>query len=71
MDKYIRFVLRHPIPVLAAILAITVGFSFGIPRLEFDNSIDVMMPKNDGEYLFYKKIIETYGNIGKFIVANI
>ncbi len=70
MDNYIRFVLKHPWPVLAAIMAITLGFSFGIPRLEFDNSIDVMMPKEDGEYLYYKKVIETYGNIGKFVVAN-
>ena len=70
MDSYIRFVLKHPVPVLAAILAITIGFSFGIPRLEFDNSIDVMMPKEDREYLYYKKVIETYGNIGKLIVAN-
>ncbi|MBN1495405.1 MAG: MMPL family transporter [Spirochaetes bacterium] len=70
MDRYIRFVLRHPVPVLAALLAVTIGLGFGIPRLQFDNSLDVMMPKEDREYRFYKKIIETYGNIGKFIVAN-
>ncbi|MBN2159356.1 MAG: MMPL family transporter [Spirochaetes bacterium] len=70
MDRYLRFVLKYPVPVLAAIITITIGLGFGIPRLKFDNSIEVMMPKEDREYIYYKKIIETYGNIGKFIVAN-
>ncbi|MBN2079151.1 MAG: MMPL family transporter [Spirochaetes bacterium] len=70
MQRYIEFILKRPIPVLLAIAAITVLLGSGIPRLKFDNSIDVMMPKKDSEYLFYKKIIDIYGNIGKFIIID-
>lgn len=70
MHRYIEFVIKRPVPVLLAIAAITVLLGTGIPSLKFDNSIDVMMPKKDSEYLFYKKIIDIYGNIGKFIIID-
>ena len=71
MDKYINFVVNNPIKVIIAIVFITILAATGLPKLEFDNSTEVMMPKNDSEYLFYQKIQDIYGNSGRFILIDI
>ncbi|TFH41248.1 MAG: hypothetical protein E4G96_05885, partial [Chrysiogenales bacterium] len=70
MNRYIQFVIKSPILILAMIAAVTIVLATGVPRLKFDNSIDVMMPKEDREYIYYNTIVETYGNIGKFIIID-
>ncbi|MDY6935587.1 MAG: efflux RND transporter permease subunit [Spirochaetota bacterium] len=71
MEKYTQFVLKRPKITLLAIVIITIIFSFGLPNLEFDYSIESMMPKRDAEYRFYKKTQETFGNVSKFIIMDI
>lgn len=71
MSAYIRFILNHPRSVIGALLIVTVILGAGIPNLKFDNSIDVMMPQKDKEYLYYEKVKEVYGNIGKFIIISV
>lgn len=71
MDWYISFVLRRPKAVLIALVVITVILSTGIRKLSFENSIDAMMPKRDGEYLYNEKIKKIYGNLGKFVILGV
>jgi len=71
MDRYISFVLRRPKAVIITLVLITVVLSTGIKDLRFENSMDAMMPKRDSEYLYYEKVKEIYGNLGKFIILGI
>ena len=71
MDWYISFVLRRPRAVLIALVVITVILATGIRKLSFENSIDAMMPKKDGEYLYNEKIKKIYGNLGKFVILGV
>lgn len=71
MDRYIQFVLDWPKSVLTAILAITVVLGLGIPKLQFDTSVDVMMPQHDEQYLYNEEVKKIYGNLGKLIVMDI
>lgn len=71
MDWYISFVLKRPKAVLIALVVITVILSTGIRKLSFENSIDAMMPKRDGEYLYNEKIKKIYGNLGKFVILGV
>ena len=71
MNRYINFVLERPRVVIAFLLIATALLGAGIPRLGFDNSIEVMMPQQDPEYIRYEKVKDIYGNIGKYIVINL
>jgi predicted RND superfamily exporter protein len=68
MNRYIDFALRRPILILCILAILTVILSPGMMKLEFDNSIDVFMPRNDEEYLYYNKVKEIYGDNGRFII---
>jgi predicted RND superfamily exporter protein len=68
MNRYIDFALRKPILILCILVLITVILSPGIAKLEFDNSIEAFMPRNDTEYLYYNKMKEIYGDNGRFII---
>ncbi|TFG37247.1 MAG: hypothetical protein E4H39_02515, partial [Syntrophobacterales bacterium] len=71
MNRYIDFALRRPILVLCILAILTVILSPGMMKLQFDNSIDVFMPRNDGEYLFYNTVKEVYGDNGRFIIISV
>jgi predicted RND superfamily exporter protein len=71
MNRYIDFALRRPILVLCILAILTVILSPGMMKLQFDNSIDVFMPRDDGEYLFYNTVKEVYGDNGRFIIISV
>ena len=71
MVRYIKLVLTYPVCVLITLLAVTIILALGIPRLEFDSSADVMMPRHDEQYLYYQKVKDIYGNIGTFVIMNV
>ncbi len=52
-------------------LVITVILGIGIPKLQFDTSVDVMMPQHDEQYLYNEEVKKVYGNLGKLIVMDI
>ncbi|MBN2539711.1 MAG: MMPL family transporter, partial [Deltaproteobacteria bacterium] len=68
MNRYINFVLRRPIPILIMLVILTVMLVPGITKLEFDNSVESFMPKNDPEYINYNKLKEIYGDNGRFAI---
>ncbi|MCP4136150.1 MAG: MMPL family transporter [bacterium] len=71
MQRYIAFVLKRPIPVILALIAITIILGTGIPKLKFDNSIDVMMPQHDSQFIMNEEIKRIYGNNGKFVLIGV
>ncbi len=71
MDSYIKFVINRPIMVIVLLAIITVLLGTGIPKLEFDNSAEVMMPKKDSRYIYNEEVKKIYGNIGKFILMSV
>ena len=60
IEKYIDTVITYPKTTFIITLIITVILFFGLLKIEFDNSMDVLMPGQDEEYLYYKKVQETY-----------
>lgn len=71
MDRYIRFVLKHPIWILVCFITITIGLGLGIPKLTFDTSISKFLPETDPEYLYYHKVKDVYGDVDTFVILSI
>ncbi len=71
MEKYIQFVLNWPKSILIFIIASTLFLSMGIPKIVLDNSMEVMMPEADVDYIYYKNSQKIYGNTGKFIIMDV
>ena len=68
MNRYIHFVLRKPVHTLIALVILTALLVPGILLLEFDNSVESFMPKNDREYIHYNELKEIYGDNGRFAI---
>ena len=68
MNRYIHFVLRRPLFILIMLVILTVLLLPGIPKLEFDNSVESFMPKSDREYIYYTELKEIYGDNGRFAI---
>ncbi|MBW2638029.1 MAG: MMPL family transporter, partial [Deltaproteobacteria bacterium] len=68
MNKYINFVLRHPIAVLIFLALATAVLTPGMMRLEFDNSIECFMPLNDPDYIYYNSVKDLHGDNGRFVI---
>ncbi|HYD49114.1 MAG TPA: hypothetical protein VEB21_12235, partial [Terriglobales bacterium] len=61
--------VRFPRLTLAVILAITIWLGRHAGQIEFDASIDSLLPRNDPERLYYEGVKETFGSDEAAIVA--
>lgn len=68
MQKYINLVVRNPKKAVAFIILITIILGSGLPKLEFESSLDSMMPQKDEEYILNEEVKKIHGNNGKFII---
>jgi len=71
MNRYIDFVLRWPKLILFILAALTIILTPGIRQLEFDNSVEAFLPKDDHEYRYYNEIRDIYGDSGRFLIMAI
>ncbi len=71
MNRYINFVLRHPIAVLIFLALTTAVLTPGMMKLEFDNSIEAFMPLNDPDYIYYNSVKDLHGDNGRFVIMAI
>jgi predicted RND superfamily exporter protein len=71
MKKWFNIVLTYPKTVIAIIIAITILLGSGVCKIQFDSSLDAVMPKHDPEYLLNEEVKKTYGNTGKFIIIDV
>lgn len=71
MKKWLNIVLTYPKTVIAIIIAMTILLGSGVFKIQFDSSLDAVMPKHDPEYLLNEEVKKTYGNTGKFIIIDV
>ncbi len=71
MDRFFRIPVYHPKATLIFLAAVTVIACIGMTKIRFENSLEVMMPKHDIEYITNEKLKEIYGNNGKFIILDV
>ena len=71
MKKWFNIVLTYPKTVIAIIIVITVLLGSGVFKIQFDSSLDAVMPRHDPEYLLNEEVKKTYGNTGKFIIIDV
>jgi len=71
MNRYINFVLRHPIALLIFLVLVTAVLAPGMMRLEFDNSIEAFMPLDDPDYIYYNSVKDLHGDNGRFVIMAI
>jgi len=71
IDKFFRIPVNHPKPALLFLAAATIIACTGLTKIQFENSLDVMMPRHDIEYITNEKLKKVYGNNGKFIILDI
>lgn len=62
MKKYIDFVIKNYKMVIAIILLITIPLIYQTSKLEFNNSIDIYLNKDDPDVKYYDRFREIYGN---------
>jgi predicted RND superfamily exporter protein len=77
MKRFASFVTQHPLAIVLATLALTVGFSQGIVdlrtgqlRLEVDPSVSRLLPEGDEERLFYDRARERFGS-DQFLLVSV
>ena len=68
MNRYIHCVLKNPVPILIMLIILTAVLIPGIFRLEFDNSVESFMPRNDPDYIYYEELKQIYGDNGRFAI---
>ena len=68
MNRYIHCVLKNPVPILIMLIILTAVLIPGIFRLEFDNSVESFMPRNDPDYIYYEDLKRIYGDNGRFAI---
>ncbi|MGM0418932.1 MAG: efflux RND transporter permease subunit [Thermodesulfobacteriota bacterium] len=71
MYRYISLITRNPLKVIFLFALLTVIFGSGLFKVEFESSLDSIMPKKDEQYILNEKIKDIYGNNGKFIIASV
>jgi predicted RND superfamily exporter protein len=69
MRKYYQLLLRHPVLFLIAVMVIS-SFCFSIlRRIEFDDSYEVYIPKDDANLREYRRFQKYFGNEEVLVVA--
>lgn len=68
MERYLHFILKIPKTAIAVLVALTLFFAYGITTLEFDSSVESLLPQNDPDYQYYNHSKEIFGDSGRFII---
>ncbi len=68
MNDYLNLVLKRPMIPIIFLLILTVILGTGLPKIEFDSSVESFMPKHDEEYRRYMDAKEIYGDNDRFML---
>lgn len=68
MNSYLKFITKRPVLVLITLMAITAALSYGMRNLQFDSSVESIMPKQDEDYIKYMQIKQVFGDNGRFMI---
>lgn len=69
MSRWTKIVLDRPWIVIAFVLVVTVVTGSFLTRLEFDASIDAMIPKDDPILAEQEAVVENFGSQELFLIA--
>ncbi len=61
------WIVRHPLPVIAATIAMTIGLASGLPRLELDPDTEAYVPENHPIRVYWQEARDRFG-IGREIL---
>ncbi len=62
MDRFARWLVRHPVVILVANLAVTIGLGFFALRIRVESSLSSVLPAGDPSIAYYQKVRETFGS---------
>lgn len=68
MKHLTNFVLKNPKKTILFLIILTIILGSGIFKIQFEASIDSILPKKDKEYILNEEVKKQYGNNGKFII---
>lgn len=69
MEGFTRRLLRHPRKILAAFLLLTVFFTLEIRHLTLDPSMEVFIPEDHPEVVFFREMKKSFGLFNFVIVG--
>lgn len=69
MERWTKIVLKRPWLVIAIVLVITAAASSFLPRLQFDASIEAMIPQDDPVLSELHAAVEDFGSQDLFFIA--
>ncbi len=69
MERWIQTVQKRPWLIIAVVLVITAALGSFLPRLEFDASIEAMIPQDDPVLAELEKAVEDFGSQDLFFIA--
>ncbi|MBE3584390.1 MAG: RND family transporter [Limnochordaceae bacterium] len=62
MGLITQYVLKHPLPVLGVLLAITVVFATFVPKLHISSDLRSMIPQDDPAYRALEAVTDEFGS---------
>jgi uncharacterized protein len=69
MDAFARWLVRHPLVVLAVNLAVTAALGVYAVRIRVENSLHAVLPKGDPYTEYYEKVRRTFGGDNVAVVG--
>ena len=69
MDAFARWLVRHPVAVLAANLFVTAVLAVYALRIRVESSLESVLPKGDPATAYYEKIRRTFGGDNVAVVG--
>ncbi len=69
MERWIQIVQKRPWLVIAVVLVITAALGSFLPSLQFDASIEAMIPQDDPVLAELEKAVEDFGSQDLFFIA--
>lgn len=71
MKSWIKFNLKHPKLMIGILLLITISALFGIRLIQFDSSVEVLMPKSDPIYRLGQRVKVVFGDSKTFTIVSV
>ena len=69
MDAFARWLVRHPVAVLAANFVVTAVLGLYAVRIRVENSLQAVLPKGDPATAYYEKVRRTFGGDNVAVVG--
>jgi uncharacterized protein len=68
IHRYTELIMKRPVLTLVILALITVALGSGLRKLQFDTSVETFLPSDDPQYIFYRTVKQTYGDIDTFVI---